>query len=185
MRARTRIIQGVSICGVDLGPLTAGATGAGVVLLEFAGVRSERAAAAIKGEPGSEDASKAAGHLDLLERELRAFAGGDRVRFVALIDWEGLGSVGTAFELQVWRALCDIPAGETRNYAEVAKAVGRPGADRAVGRANGRNRVAILIPCHRVIGADGRLTGYGGGMERKRALLEHEGAVEPAAGLFG
>ncbi len=83
---------------------------------------------------------------------------------------------GTAFQRQVWAALREIPAGDTRSYGELARKLGRPGASRAVGRANGTNPIGIVVPCHRVIGADGSLTGYGGGMERKRWLLEHEQA---------
>ena len=82
---------------------------------------------------------------------------------------------GTDFQLRVWRAVADVPYGETASYAEIAERVGRPGAARAVGRANGTNPIPIVVPCHRVIGADGSLTGYGGGLEVKRALLELEG----------
>ena len=83
---------------------------------------------------------------------------------------------GTRFQQQVWATLRRIPAGETWSYAELARAVGQPGASRAVGMANARNPVAIVVPCHRVIGSDGQLTGYAGGMARKRWLLAHEGA---------
>lgn len=81
---------------------------------------------------------------------------------------------GTDFQRQVWRALLDIPFGATCSYGQLARAVGRPDASRAVGAANGRNPIAIIIPCHRVIGADGSLTGYGGGEPAKRWLLDHE-----------
>jgi methylated-DNA-[protein]-cysteine S-methyltransferase len=81
---------------------------------------------------------------------------------------------GTEFQRQVWAALCEIPYGETISYGELARWVGNPKASRAVGLANGRNPVAIVVPCHRVIGANGSLTGYGGGLERKVWLLEHE-----------
>jgi methylated-DNA-[protein]-cysteine S-methyltransferase len=81
---------------------------------------------------------------------------------------------GTDFQRCVWAALCEIPYGETISYGELARWVGNPKASRAVGLANGRNPVAIVVPCHRVIGADGSLTGYGGGLERKVWLLEHE-----------
>jgi len=84
---------------------------------------------------------------------------------------------GTAFQLQVWEALCTIPAGETLSYARLAERIGRPTAVRAVGHANGANPVAVVVPCHRVIGTDGSLTGYGGSLPRKRWLLEHEGAA--------
>lgn len=86
------------------------------------------------------------------------------------VAWEG---AGTAFQKQVWAALCEIPAGETWSYAQLAERIGRPTAVRAVGLANGSNPVALVVPCHRVIGS---LTGYGGGLHRKRWLLEHEGA---------
>jgi methylated-DNA-[protein]-cysteine S-methyltransferase len=97
-------------------------------------------------------------------------------------DLSALGSVriatkGTAFQEAAWAALRAIPAGTTRSYAQQAAAIGRPKAVRAVGRANGDNPVAIVTPCHRVIGADGELTGFGGGLHRKRWLLEHEGAL--------
>jgi methylated-DNA-[protein]-cysteine S-methyltransferase len=83
---------------------------------------------------------------------------------------------GTAFQLTVWQALCAIPPGETLSYAGLAERIGRPTAMRAVGLANGANPVALVAPCHRVIGASGALTGYGGGLHRKRWLLAHEGA---------
>ncbi len=85
-----------------------------------------------------------------------------------------LGTAGTPFQRAVWDALRAIPYGETRSYGELAAAIGRPGASRAVGLANGRNPVAIVVPCHRVIGADGSLTGFGGGLDRKRHLLALE-----------
>ncbi|EJL34506.1 O-6-methylguanine DNA methyltransferase [Caulobacter sp. AP07] len=82
---------------------------------------------------------------------------------------------GTVFQREVWNALVDIPAGETTTYARLAARIGRPNAIRAMGAANGANPIAIVVPCHRVIGADGSLTGYGGGIARKRWLLAHEG----------
>ena len=84
---------------------------------------------------------------------------------------------GTEFQLACWRALLAIPYGETRSYADIARAVGKPNAFRAVGMANNRNPMAIVVPCHRVIASDGGLCGYGGGLEVKRKLLELEGAV--------
>jgi methylated-DNA-[protein]-cysteine S-methyltransferase len=83
---------------------------------------------------------------------------------------------GTEFQKRVWASLCEIPYGETINYGELARWVGNPKASRAVGLANGRNPVSIVVPCHRVIGANGSLTGYGGGLDRKVWLLEHEAA---------
>jgi methylated-DNA-[protein]-cysteine S-methyltransferase len=92
---------------------------------------------------------------------------------------------GTPFQLAVWDALRTIPYGETTSYGEIARSVGRPNAVRAVGQANGRNPIAIIVPCHRVIGSDRSLTGYGGGMERKEYLLRLEGAsvLTPALDL--
>jgi methylated-DNA-[protein]-cysteine S-methyltransferase len=85
---------------------------------------------------------------------------------------------GTMFQKLVWKALLDIPYGQTTSYGELARRVGRPAAVRAVGRANGANPISIVIPCHRVIGGTGALTGYAGGVERKRALLQLEGALD-------
>jgi len=85
-----------------------------------------------------------------------------------------LAPAGTPFQQRVWSALRDIPFGETRSYGQLAKAIGKPSAMRAVGAANGRNPIAIVVPCHRVIGADGSLTGFGGGIERKMFLLSLE-----------
>ena len=101
-----------------------------------------------------------------------AYFAGDR-NALASVSWEG---AGTAFQRQVWAALCLIPAGETWSYARLAAHIGRPTAVRAVGLANGSNPVALVVPCHRVIGSNGSLTGYGGGLHRKRWLLQHEGA---------
>jgi methylated-DNA-[protein]-cysteine S-methyltransferase len=96
-----------------------------------------------------------------------------------------LAPAGNPFELRVWAALTQIPYGETTSYGEIARRIGAPSAARAVGLANGRNPIAVIIPCHRVIGADGSLTGYGGGLERKRLLLDLECGVMPlhAAGV--
>jgi methylated-DNA-[protein]-cysteine S-methyltransferase len=85
-----------------------------------------------------------------------------------------LAPPGTAFQAQVWRALRKIPFGDTRSYGQLARAIRRPSASRAVGAANGSNPISIIVPCHRVIGASGALTGYGGGLEMKRWLLAHE-----------
>jgi methylated-DNA-[protein]-cysteine S-methyltransferase len=84
---------------------------------------------------------------------------------------------GTRFQREVWRALREIPCGTTVSYAQLAERIGRPAAVRAVGLANGSNPAGVVVPCHRVIGSNGSLTGYGGGIERKRWLLEHEGCV--------
>ena len=100
------------------------------------------------------------------------FAG--RIDALNGIKWR---SVGTDFQQTVWRALCDIPVGVTISYGELARRIGKPKAMRAVGLANGANPNGLIVPCHRVIGANGTLTGYGGGLHRKRWLLKHEGAA--------
>ena len=99
--------------------------------------------------------------------ELDAYFAGERREFDLELDL-----VGTNFQRRVWEALLTIPYGETRSYTYIAEQIGSPGAVRAVGLANGRNPIGIIVPCHRVIGANGSLTGYGGGLERKQALLE-------------
>ncbi|HZH44697.1 MAG TPA: methylated-DNA--[protein]-cysteine S-methyltransferase [Lysobacter sp.] len=96
-----------------------------------------------------------------------------------------LAPQGTAFQRTVWYMLARIDYGRTWSYAQLAAALGRPSATRAVGAANGRNPLPIVLPCHRVVGTDGSLTGFGGGLPTKRFLLELEGAVPRAAGLFG
>jgi methylated-DNA-[protein]-cysteine S-methyltransferase len=105
-----------------------------------------------------------------------------RERFAAYFDGElaalndlDVKTAGTPFQQKVWSSLRQIPAGQTQSYRQLAESVGRPTAFRAVGLANGSNPVGLVVPCHRVIGADGSLTGYGGGLHRKRWLLEHEG----------
>jgi methylated-DNA-[protein]-cysteine S-methyltransferase len=96
-----------------------------------------------------------------------------------------LGPRGTGFQCAVWRALAEIPYGTTISYAQLAMRVGRASATRAVGAANGRNPLPIVLPCHRVIGSDGSLTGFGGGLPAKRFLLALEGALAPTEDLFG
>ena len=111
----------------------------------------------------------AGGVLAAARAQLAAYFAGELTAFDL-----PLAPRGTPFQERVWGALRDIPYGETISYAELARRVGRPGASRAVGAANGRNPISIIVPCHRVIGADGTLTGYGWGIERKRYLLELE-----------
>jgi O-6-methylguanine DNA methyltransferase len=94
---------------------------------------------------------------------------------IAALDAVAAEPGGTPFQARVWRALREIPAGRTRSYRDLAASIGEPTAIRAVAAANGRNPIPLIIPCHRVIGADGRLVGYGGGLDRKAWLLRHEG----------
>jgi methylated-DNA-[protein]-cysteine S-methyltransferase len=104
---------------------------------------------------------------------MRAYFRGD----LAVIDRLPVETEGTPFQTSIWRALRKIGKGRTISYAELARRVGRPKAVRAAGLANGQNPISIVVPCHRVIGSDGSLTGYGGGLSRKQWLLEHEGAL--------
>jgi methylated-DNA-[protein]-cysteine S-methyltransferase len=108
-----------------------------------------------------------------VRRPFEAYFRGD-ARALEGVPWK---ASGTPFQLKVWEALCTIPAGETLSYAGLAARIGRPTAVRAVGHANGANPVAVVVPCHRVIGTDGSLTGYGGSLPRKRWLLDLEGAT--------
>ena len=110
--------------------------------------------------------------LDQAEKEIGEYFAGKRTQFTL-----PLAERGTDFQRAVWQQLLQIPPGETRAYADIAKAIGQPSANRAVARANGDNFRAIVIPCHRVIGSDGSLTGYGGGLARKQWLLDHEAAT--------
>lgn len=118
--------------------------------------------------------TKAPDHPLLQEtsRQLRAYFSGNLIRFDLPLDFQG-----TDFQKQVWAALLRIPFGQVRSYGQVAADIGRPSAPRAVGAANGRNPLSIIAPCHRVIGSAGALTGFAGGLEAKRYLLDHEQAV--------
>jgi methylated-DNA-[protein]-cysteine S-methyltransferase len=104
--------------------------------------------------------------------QLAAYFAGRLTRFALELDPQG-----TAFQRAVWAALAEIPYGVTRSYGALAEAIGRPGSSRAVGAANGANPLPIVLPCHRVIGSNGSLTGFGGGIETKRWLLMHEGVL--------
>lgn len=119
--------------------------------------------------------------FDAVIGQLREYFRGERTDFDLPLDPQG-----TAFQRQVWAALCEIPYGRTWSYKELAEHIGRPTATRAVGLANGKNPIGIIVPCHRVIGSDGSLTGYGGGLDRKRSLLELEHALPagPQESLF-
>ena len=114
-------------------------------------------------------------HLELLRAEVTEYFAGDRRDFTVPV-----APNGTDFEMRAWRFLQMIPYAQTRSYGQQAAAIGTPNAARAVGRANGANFIGIVIPCHRVIGAGGSLTGYGGGIDRKRWLLDHERKISGA-----
>ena len=116
------------------------------------------------------DASEGGPFVDAAATQLTEWFAGNRMSFDV-----PLAPAGTEFQKSVWTALCDIPFGATASYGDIAKSIGQPMATRAVGAANGRNPLPIIVPCHRVIGASGALTGYAGGLQRKAWLLSHEG----------
>jgi methylated-DNA-[protein]-cysteine S-methyltransferase len=118
------------------------------------------------------EAAQNPGALENVRRQVAEYSGGKRQIFEFELLPEGAG-----FEQQVWKALSDIPFGRTVSYGAIAKSIGQPGAARAVGAANNANPIALIVPCHRVIGSDGALVGFGGGLPLKRKLLEHEARV--------
>jgi methylated-DNA-[protein]-cysteine S-methyltransferase len=144
-----------------VGPLRLVATGGTLTGLRFQQQHRE--------PPREGDGTPDAGPFAEVVAQLEAYFAGTLTEFDLPLELEG-----TAFQRRVWQALREIPYGQTRSYGQLAAGIGAPGASRAVGLANGRNPISIIVPCHRVIGADGTLTGFGGGLERKRALLDHE-----------
>ncbi len=147
-----------------VGPLLLACDDAGLALVEFAAPR----------HPARRDADWRHGSHPLIERarvQLDEYFAGTRQAFDL-----PLAPRGTPFQVQVWKSLASIPYGQTLTYSQLAQRVGRPKAMRAVGAANGRNPLPIVLPCHRVIGADGSLTGFGGGLPTKQFLLALEGA---------
>lgn len=165
-----------------LGPMLAVASKNGLVLLEFVDkdrIKSQLARATkIHGGPLLRCASAKVRHvepvreLDHVEDQIAAYFAGERKAFDLRLD-----PTGTPFQKSVWTQLLTIPYGAQASYGDIAEAVGRPSASRAVGAANGSNPIAIIQPCHRIIGSDGTLTGYAGGLWRKRRLLELEAAT--------
>jgi methylated-DNA-[protein]-cysteine S-methyltransferase len=137
---------------------------AGPIVLEGDDRRLTRIGFGAAQAPAGDAAATAAAAI-----QLEQYFAGERTDFDLELD-----PVGTPFERRVWDELRTVPYGETASYAEIARRIGRPSACRAVGRANGRNPIAVVVPCHRVIGSDGTLTGYAGGIEMKRALLDLE-----------
>ena len=146
------------------GPLIIGVSQRGMVLLEFDRGNFPWSKWDVTWQ---ESAEATRGYV----RELEEYFAGKRREFTFPLDLRG-----TPFQVKCWQALLEIPYGETRTYADIARAVGQPKGFRAVGLANNRNPIAIVVPCHRVIASDGTLCGYGGGLELKRKLLELEGA---------
>jgi AraC family transcriptional regulator of adaptative response/methylated-DNA-[protein]-cysteine methyltransferase len=155
-----------------LGPMLAIADDAGLCLLEFVDrrmIESQLATLQRRFRSAIVPASKNHPHIESINRELQRYFAGDLQRFTT-----PLSMPGTDFQLKVWHRLMKIPFGETFSYAAMARDIGVRDGQRAVGRANGDNRLAIIIPCHRVVRSDETLCGYGGGMWRKRWLLDHE-----------
>ena len=156
-------------CDTPLGPLTLVATARGLAAALFDAQAHHPGALPLPTEPAHP-------HLAQAQRELAAYfdaaVPGNRIRFSVPLDPQG-----TAFQQQVWQTLLSIAPGALSSYGAIAGSVGRPSAARAVGAAVGRNPVAIIIPCHRVVGSTGGLTGYAGGLPRKQALLRREGAL--------
>ena len=160
-----------------VGPLFLAASQQGLVALEFD--RREPGQQTIRPNPRDLRAEsksvrfeESGQELSSYIRELEEYFAGHRREFSFPLDLRG-----TEFQVACWHALLRIPYGETRSYADIARAVGRPQGFRAVGMANNRNPIAIVVPCHRVIASDGTLCGYGGGLDIKRKLLELEGAL--------
>jgi len=153
-----------------LGPMIAGATDRGICLLEFSERRMlETQLARLEKQFNARLLPGPSAYVDTLRNELDLYFTGRLREFSVPLD-----TAGTEFQKRVWQALRTIPYGQTRSYKEQAFMIGQPKAVRAVGRANGDNRISIIIPCHRVIGDNGQLTGYGGGLWRKRFLLDLE-----------
>lgn len=168
----TSLLQS-KIIQTPIGPMIAMASKEGLTLLEFedrpalpAELRELQQRYGYSIEPGDNAV------LDQIEAELDAYFAGTLIRFDTPQILPAM-----AFQREIWSLLQTIPYGETRTYGGIARDLGRPNSSRAVGAANGQNRVSIVVPCHRVIGADGSLTGYGGGQRRKRFLLDLEHRV--------
>jgi methylated-DNA-[protein]-cysteine S-methyltransferase len=150
-----------------IGPLKLYFTDRGLSALEFS--RESASSALLPSAPPAHLQSR----VEAVKQQLKAYFEGNPADFQEL----ALDPLGTPFQRRVWRELCRIPWGEVISYRELAKRIGNPNACRAVGQANGRNPIPLLIPCHRVIAANGRLGGYNSGLDRKRWLLRHEGAM--------
>ena len=149
-----------------MGPLEATVRGDRLCAVRFGARRQAVGTSAAHAEPGA----------SAIRARLEAYFAGR----IDALDGIRVDPEGTPFQRRVWDALRRVPAGETRSYSELAAAIGAPRAVRAVGLANARNPIALVVPCHRIIGKDGSLTGYGGGLWRKRWLLEHERQSRPA-----
>jgi len=179
----------VAYCLSPLGALEIYANATGINAVHFPDVQKDRSLAGLRHQDVTAAASQsddfqllsvqADGAVALLLQQAAAqlaeYFAGTRQHFDL-----PLAASGTAFQQQVWQQLCQVPYGQTQSYGELALRLGNKNAMRAVGAANGRNPIAIIVPCHRVIGADGKLTGYAGGLDRKVWLLQHEQRIANA-----
>ncbi len=181
VRYAARVRLAYHVMSSPLGLLFLARTERGLRFVDFLERRSLKRAFALHAE-AVPDAKWEPSLLELkpVVDQLDGYFCGNLTRFALPLDL-----AGTEFQVRVWRALCGIPYGETRSYGQIAAAIGRPGAARAVGLANNHNPVPIVVPCHRVIGADGSLTGYGGGLPRKRKLLDLEARFAHPADRVG
>jgi methylated-DNA-[protein]-cysteine S-methyltransferase len=170
---KTRMIptpRNYLLLDTPIGPLRLVSTGSALAAIEFPGRHSTAETDRQQSDPA----------LALAARQLTEYFAGKRKRFEL-----PLAPQGTPFQQSVWAALAQIPWGALRSYADIARAIERPKAVRAVGAANGRNPLPIVVPCHRVIGSNGSLTGFAGGLEIKRRLLELEGQLSPGQQAMG
>lgn len=168
--SKEKQIVNIAYIETDMGLMVAGSTETGICMFEFADYKlidlelrqlgKHFKAPLVQGENR---------HIETLRRQIEEYFKGDRRAFDIPLDL-----VGTEFQKEVWLALLKIPYGSTTTYARQAELIGKSTSVRAVANANGKNKISIILPCHRVIGSDGSLTGYGGGMWRKRKLLEFE-----------
>lgn len=170
MKTTTKTELATATLKSPIGDLRLAASDEGLVAVVFPNEKKKRVFADTKGSAAAQ------AHLKAGMTALKEYFAGKRKDFRDV----RLAPEGTDFQKSVWKALQKIPFGATKSYADIARAIGNPKAMRAVGLANGKNPIPIIVPCHRVIGANGALTGFGGGIPTKKALLEHEGVTTPS-----
>lgn len=170
MKLPQDISLATTVIDTPVGKMRAAATDRGLCALLFPNKETDW--------PESLGSERARAHLAATRKALKEYFSGKRKEFSDI----ALDMQGTVFQRSVWSALLAIPFGETRSYGDIARQIGNPKAVRAVGLANGQNPVPVIVPCHRVIGANGKLTGFGGGIETKHWLLAHEGASHASKG---
>lgn len=172
MRSEPELIQ-IGSCDTPLGVVWVAACDEGVRVITVPGVTREDCLREVSRRCSGEVLAQEDGPMvERAVRELQAYFAGELMAFGVPLDLRGTG-----FQRRVWQAVYQVPYGETVTYREIAARIGAPNAFRAVGAANGANPAAIIVPCHRVVGSDGKLHGYGGGVHQKRALLEMEADI--------